>query len=159
MDCPTSTSSSDKQMKIWAKAWLCVFIKCQNNAFLQSAVEKVLKVFALHLYISNFRSRHEQWQRNAECLKQCCGSHIQLNDPFLWLFLNAGPLSLVLFITSQKRTTKENHKVLFGEPYIFLLYWLPLQHIMSTFKDISYHCYADYIRLYISFMMFLSYIA
>lgn len=34
---------------------------------------------------------------------------------------------------------------------LFLLYLLPLQHILSTFKDISYLCYADDIWLYISF--------
>uniref|UniRef100_A0A669CLJ3 Reverse transcriptase domain-containing protein n=1 Tax=Oreochromis niloticus TaxID=8128 RepID=A0A669CLJ3_ORENI len=36
-------------------------------------------------------------------------------------------------------------------PLLFLLYLLPLQHLLSTFKDISYHCYADDIQLYISF--------
>uniref|UniRef100_A0A669C582 Reverse transcriptase domain-containing protein n=1 Tax=Oreochromis niloticus TaxID=8128 RepID=A0A669C582_ORENI len=37
-------------------------------------------------------------------------------------------------------------------PLLFLIYLLPLQHIMGSFEDISYHCYADDIQLYISFM-------
>lgn len=36
-------------------------------------------------------------------------------------------------------------------PLLFLIYLLPLQHIMGSFEDISYHCYADDIQLYISF--------
>uniref|UniRef100_A0A8C6NV41 Reverse transcriptase domain-containing protein n=1 Tax=Nothobranchius furzeri TaxID=105023 RepID=A0A8C6NV41_NOTFU len=36
-------------------------------------------------------------------------------------------------------------------PLLFLLYLLPLQHILSSSKGISYHLYADYIQLYISF--------
>ena len=36
-------------------------------------------------------------------------------------------------------------------PLLFLLYQLPLQHILDYVKDISYHCYADGIQLYISF--------
>lgn len=35
-------------------------------------------------------------------------------------------------------------------PLLFLLYLLPLQHLLHTFKDISYHSYADDIQLYIS---------
>uniref|UniRef100_A0A8C6PUY5 Reverse transcriptase domain-containing protein n=1 Tax=Nothobranchius furzeri TaxID=105023 RepID=A0A8C6PUY5_NOTFU len=34
---------------------------------------------------------------------------------------------------------------------LFLLYLLPLQHTLSSFKGISYHLYADDIQLYISF--------
>ena len=33
----------------------------------------------------------------------------------------------------------------------FLFYLLPLHHILNYLKDISYHCYADDIQLYISF--------
>uniref|UniRef100_A0A8C6K7Z1 Reverse transcriptase domain-containing protein n=1 Tax=Nothobranchius furzeri TaxID=105023 RepID=A0A8C6K7Z1_NOTFU len=36
-------------------------------------------------------------------------------------------------------------------PLLFLLYLLPLQHILSSFKGISYHLYADDIQLYVSF--------
>uniref|UniRef100_A0A669D7L0 Reverse transcriptase domain-containing protein n=1 Tax=Oreochromis niloticus TaxID=8128 RepID=A0A669D7L0_ORENI len=36
-------------------------------------------------------------------------------------------------------------------PLLFLVYLLPLQHILSPFEDICYHCYADDIQLYISF--------
>uniref|UniRef100_A0A8C6W0R4 Reverse transcriptase domain-containing protein n=1 Tax=Nothobranchius furzeri TaxID=105023 RepID=A0A8C6W0R4_NOTFU len=36
-------------------------------------------------------------------------------------------------------------------PLLFLLYLLPLQHILSSFKGISYHLYADNTQLYISF--------
>uniref|UniRef100_A0A669CC42 Reverse transcriptase domain-containing protein n=1 Tax=Oreochromis niloticus TaxID=8128 RepID=A0A669CC42_ORENI len=36
-------------------------------------------------------------------------------------------------------------------PLLFLLYLLPLLQLLSSFTDISYHCYADDIRLYISF--------
>uniref|UniRef100_A0A8C6NNP0 Reverse transcriptase domain-containing protein n=1 Tax=Nothobranchius furzeri TaxID=105023 RepID=A0A8C6NNP0_NOTFU len=36
-------------------------------------------------------------------------------------------------------------------PLLFLLYLLPLQHILSSFKGISYHLYADDIQLYIFF--------
>uniref|UniRef100_A0A3B3HCK7 Reverse transcriptase domain-containing protein n=1 Tax=Oryzias latipes TaxID=8090 RepID=A0A3B3HCK7_ORYLA len=36
-------------------------------------------------------------------------------------------------------------------PLLFILYLLPLQHILSSFNDISYHFYADDIQLYVSF--------
>uniref|UniRef100_A0A8C6P1U2 Reverse transcriptase domain-containing protein n=1 Tax=Nothobranchius furzeri TaxID=105023 RepID=A0A8C6P1U2_NOTFU len=36
-------------------------------------------------------------------------------------------------------------------PLLFLLYLLPLQHILSSFKGISHHFYADDIQLYFSF--------
>uniref|UniRef100_A0A3P9LSI1 Reverse transcriptase domain-containing protein n=1 Tax=Oryzias latipes TaxID=8090 RepID=A0A3P9LSI1_ORYLA len=36
-------------------------------------------------------------------------------------------------------------------PLLFNLYLLPLQHILSSFKDLSYHFYADDIQLYVSF--------
>ena len=37
------------------------------------------------------------------------------------------------------------------DPILFALYMLPLSHIISKFKGISYHCYADDIKLYVSF--------
>ena len=36
---------------------------------------------------------------------------------------------------------------------LFLIYLLPLQHILSSFKDISYHFYADDIQFSISFKL------
>uniref|UniRef100_A0A3B3BU57 Reverse transcriptase domain-containing protein n=1 Tax=Oryzias melastigma TaxID=30732 RepID=A0A3B3BU57_ORYME len=36
-------------------------------------------------------------------------------------------------------------------PLLFILYLLPLYHILSSFNDISYHFYADDIQLYVSF--------
>ncbi|XP_030601343.1 uncharacterized protein LOC115791283 [Archocentrus centrarchus] len=36
-------------------------------------------------------------------------------------------------------------------PILFTLYLLPLRGILGTFKEVSYHCYADDIQLYISF--------
>lgn len=34
---------------------------------------------------------------------------------------------------------------------LFLVYMIPLQHILSTFKEVSYTCYTDDIHLYIHF--------
>uniref|UniRef100_A0A669BY78 Poly(U) binding splicing factor 60 n=1 Tax=Oreochromis niloticus TaxID=8128 RepID=A0A669BY78_ORENI len=38
-------------------------------------------------------------------------------------------------------------------PLLFLIYLLPLQHIMGSFEEISYHCYADDIQSYFSFKL------
>lgn len=36
-------------------------------------------------------------------------------------------------------------------PVLILVYMLPRQHILSTFKDLSYHCYTGNIQFYIFF--------
>uniref|UniRef100_A0A8C6Q7R0 Reverse transcriptase domain-containing protein n=1 Tax=Nothobranchius furzeri TaxID=105023 RepID=A0A8C6Q7R0_NOTFU len=91
--------------------------------------------------------------------------HLLLERPRDWVGLSGTALEWISSYLSERSfsvavskfrssTTSLTHGVPQGSvlgPLLFPLYLLPLQHILSSFKGISYHLYADDIQLYISF--------